>query len=315
MNNLYKAMKNFRELAVLAEEEQRRSRHPEIDVEHLFLALLGIGGPVTEALAQRGVTIPTARSAIEKVHADRIASLGLSLPISPEQHRIPPNVPGRPWAFRAGVRDMLLDAQDHPQPDVALFSSLVSEPTGVVSVALQSMGIQPGELSFPAKSGEPTDGIGGRADTYRRFVPASPEDVWSLLANADRWLEWNDVEFERIEKADFGALRAFPRAKALGRAVTAEVIVRRYEPPRLIEWERTFPEVAASGIYILRISLTPAGVSGTDMTLSYFTQAGSRGQKGIGHLVMRPFLQLLRPFALRNHLRNTADNISQALRS
>ncbi|AKK10003.1 hypothetical protein HCH15_02840 [Corynebacterium testudinoris] len=43
MKSLYLATKSYRELVILAEDEKRRAGHPEIDVEHLFLALLGVG--------------------------------------------------------------------------------------------------------------------------------------------------------------------------------------------------------------------------------------------------------------------------------
>lgn len=61
MKNLYLATKSFRELVILAEDEQRRAGHPEIDVEHLFLALLGVGGAVTNTLNSRGITLASAR--------------------------------------------------------------------------------------------------------------------------------------------------------------------------------------------------------------------------------------------------------------
>ena len=43
MSKIVRHIKCFREMSILAEDEQRRSDHPKIDVEHLFLALVSIG--------------------------------------------------------------------------------------------------------------------------------------------------------------------------------------------------------------------------------------------------------------------------------
>ncbi len=80
MSKIMRTIKWFREMSVLAEDEQRRSGHPDIDTEHLFLALLSIGGPVTQALAGQGVTLSGAREAFADVHARRAAQLGVRVP-------------------------------------------------------------------------------------------------------------------------------------------------------------------------------------------------------------------------------------------
>ncbi|AKK10004.1 SRPBCC family protein [Corynebacterium testudinoris] len=102
---------------------------------------------------------------------------------------------------------MLLAAHNSPQPDVALFRTLVAEHTGLVISMLNSFGVDPESLIFAASD---TDTTNTRSQEYRRFVPATPDEVWSLLSDPDRWLEWNSVEFKRCERADFGVIRAYP---------------------------------------------------------------------------------------------------------
>lgn len=90
MSKVRRTVRWFRDMSVLAEDEQRRSGHPEIEVEHLFLALLSIGGPVTEALAEGGVALASAREAFANVHARHLVALGVEVPTpSKTARRIP----------------------------------------------------------------------------------------------------------------------------------------------------------------------------------------------------------------------------------
>lgn len=312
MKNLYLATKSFRELVILAEDEQRRAGHPEIDVEHLFLALLGVGGAVTNTLNSRGITLASAREAFASAHRQRIASLGLTPPTNSAPAGIPPAAPGRPWHFREGVRDMLLAAHNSPQPDVSLLHALVAERTGLVTSVLNSFRVDPESLTF---AGAGTDTTNTRSQEYGRFVPATPDEVWSLLSDPDRWLEWNSVEFERCERADFGVIRAYPRSDSRHRTLVSELIVRRYTPTSAIEWERIFPDVEGAAIQLFMVTLEPSGPGGTELTLSTSFLAGSGRQLGITSSLAAPLRRLLRPLTVRSFLRSKADNISQALRS
>lgn len=139
MNKYLRSMKWFREMSVLAEDEQRRSRHPEIDSEHLLLALVSIGGPVSDALAGRGVTLASTREAAERTHRERIAKLGISLP-----EETPRTIPVEPYRgefrYRKELRTALEKAACQPQPDVSLFRHLLQEPSGRVREVLQDLG-------------------------------------------------------------------------------------------------------------------------------------------------------------------------------
>ena len=169
MNKYLRSMKWFREMSVLAEDEQRRSRHPEIDSEHLLLALVSIGGPVSDALAGRGVTLASTREAAERTHRERIAKLGISLP-----EETPRTIPVEPYRgefrYRKELRTALEKAACQPQPDVSLFRHLLQEPSGRVREALQDLGVAPESLDLPAAETTAADA----KFTYRRFSPHRP---------------------------------------------------------------------------------------------------------------------------------------------
>lgn len=147
MNKIMRTLKWFREMSILAEDEQRRSGHPEIDFEHLFLALVTIGGPVTDALAERAVTLTVAREAFEELHAHRLASLGVVRPSSEDSlRRIPEGTTRGGFVYSDGARKALELASNRPSQDSALFQTLVEEPSGHIREVLQRLGVNPDEL-------------------------------------------------------------------------------------------------------------------------------------------------------------------------
>lgn len=320
MSKIMRTIKWFREVSVLAEDEQRRSGHPEIDTEHLFLALLSIGGPVTEALAGQGVTLSGAREAFAGVHARRAAQFGVRVPESAESaKRIPDSNARGGFVYRDGVRKILEHASNQTVPDVALLNALVNEPSGHIKEVLRELDVDPDNLAaVAARTREDSKGAEQSFD-YRRFVPAAPDAVWALLSDPDRWLEWNGFEFERVEVTESGILRAYARLRHLDGKPTrvkpqfrvSEYVVSRYEAPHLIQWERSFPNASGTVTQSLRISLSPQG-SGTEVIIS-FGHTGAAGRRSIGYWLMRPVVKLLHPMMVRAHLRGKADNISRAL--
>lgn len=191
--------------SVLAEDEQRRSGHPESDVEHLFLALLSIGGPVTDALAAQGVTLAGARAAFAGLHARRTARLGVRMDESAESARriLDSNARGG-FVYRDGVRKLLEDASNQKAPDTALFAERVGEPPGHIREVLRELEINPDHPALDIARTRENDTAGEHSLDYRRFVPASPDVAWALVSYPDRWLEWNGFEFERVEVTETG---------------------------------------------------------------------------------------------------------------
>lgn len=143
------------------------------------------------------------------------------------------------------------DAANRSRPDVALLETLVGEPSGHIGEVLRTLNVDPEDLEL-ADGEDAVDTVASpsrRSVDYHRFVAVEPETVWSLISDPDRWLEWNDFEFE-----------------------ISEYVVSRFEPPHVIQWERSFPGTGKPSTQSLRIALAPQG-SGTDVTVS-FVHAG-----------------------------------------
>jgi uncharacterized protein YndB with AHSA1/START domain len=322
VKKILRIIKWFREVSVLAEDEQRRSDHPEIDVEHLFLALLSIGGPVTDLLAERGVTLAAGRAAFERIHARRLSGIGVSIPgRGGADRRIPAGNTRGGFVYRAGVRKMLEDAANAPAQDIALFHALLDEPSGDAREVLRELGVEPDTFGLAAATEPATATRSKSATEYQRFVGEGPATVWALVSDPDRWLEWNEFEFDRAEMTDSGVIRAHARERHLdGKPAqlkpefsVSEFVVSRFEPPRLIQWERSFPGADTPGTQSLRLSLTPQK-SGTDLTVSFVQTGPVAGRRTLASSLLRPLARLLHPFLVRAHLRGKADNISRALR-
>lgn len=317
MSKIAQTMSWFREVSVLAEDEQRRAGHPEIDAEHLLLGLIGIGGAVTDALADRGVTLPRAREACAALHERRAASLGVAL-AGTAGERIPDHHAPRGFVFRADVRRMLERAASRPVPDVALLRALCDEPSGHARDVLAVLDVDAGELLGAVGSSANAEDAAPAGGQLRRFLPAPPEKVWELLSDPERFLAWNDFEFEAAA-VDDGVVRARVRERGIdGRPLRVrpafrdvQLALARSEAPRVVEWERSYPAAGASRGWTLRAQLAPSG-SGTELALAFVAAGAAEGGvlARLGRIALRP----LRPLMIRGHLRGKADNISRALR-
>lgn len=326
-----RTMKWFREMSVLAEDEQRRAAHPEIDVEHLFLALLGIGGSVTDALAREGVTLSTARAAFRSLHARRLARLGVTPATAiGGDRRIPEGSTRGGFAYRDGVRAMLENAAAARHPDLTLFRALLDEPSGHAREVLRDLGVDPDDLLSSLELYVPTQRqrVGdherprGAEREYRRSVPFPVGEVRALLSRPERWLEWNDFEAQSAEVMPSGEVHAHTRERNLdGRParLTPEFAstdhrIRSPETSDVIEWVRSFPRAPHIARQVLRIELEPRG-AGTEVTLSLRRDAADATADGLVRRVSPVLITPLRRVIVRAHLRGKADNISRALRT
>lgn len=217
---------------------------------------------------------------------------------------------------------MLEDAANRPEQDVALLEALVGEPSGHIREVLRELAVSPYSLASvvgnpiedPAQNERPPD--------YRRFVASPLDQVWALVSDPDRWVEWNSFEFERAEITDSGVTRAYARTRDLAgkprnvksRLMIAEYIVSRFEPPHLIQWERSFTGTGMPATPSLRVTLSPK-TAGTDVNLTFVRNATPPASKPLTYWFLRSGRKLLFPVVARAYLRGKADNISRALRS
>lgn len=336
MSRMVRTIKWFREISVLAEDEQRRAAHPDIDVEHLFLALLGIGGSVTDALARDGVTLATARTAFQSLYASRLARLGVaSTAAIDDGRRIPEGATRGGFVYREGVRAMLENAAAAPHPDLTLFRALLDEPSGHVREVLRDLGVDPDALllslerSVPAPRQQIRDQQlrdharpRGTEREYRRFVPLPVGEVRALLSHPERWLEWNDFEAQAAQVMPSGEVQAHTRERHVdGRPArlkpefaTTDHRIRSSETLGAIEWVRSFPGAPHIARQVLRIDLEPRG-AGTELMLSLRRDAADATPDGLLRRAGRVLLTPLRRVMVRAYLRGKADNISRALRA
>jgi hypothetical protein len=310
-------------MAVAAQEEQLGADHPRINVEHLFLALLRIGGPVTDALAAEGVTLAVGRKAVDQTHAQRLASLGISLPGGSDGPRERRQDYLAPLEFDQRAQRLLERAANQAEQDVTLFHTLLDEPSGRVRAVLEVLGVEPANLELAAVAPPPlAEPPPAQADPtqrwyeYRRFVPERPAAVWALVSDPERWLEWNQWEHQKAESTEPGTIRAFTKALGSnGKPVrlkpgleTAIYVVKANEPERLIEWERSWPELRSPVHTHFRIELVPRG-SGTEVILKFRADKPKGHFKRLLRFIVRP---LIRP-STGFYLRAKAQGISLAL--
>lgn len=319
----------MRRLTVLADDERARQHHPEVDCEHLFLALLSLGGPVTTALAEAGVTLDAARAELAVRHAERIAGLGITIE-APE-----PNGPIPPYSARGQVdySDRALSLMRSIPFDsgaaasLAAWKALRDEPSVDVDGLLARLGadadaIERSAAAHADDAATPTHGRkphrDGHWSEYRTFVTAPPDELWALISDPARWMEWNGSEHTSARVLDDGTVETRQSRRRRGGAdeevsesesprEISHYTVLRSVPGQIIEWTRTSP--GTDFRWLLQITATPEG-SGMSVGLAYrydFPAGRPRGPfKALGTRATR--------FFGRFYLRSKADDISRALR-
>lgn len=166
-----------------------------IDLDHLYLGLLGVGGAAARLLGRHGVSLTSARARVRDLLAADLAGLGVgeAATLLPE----PLTQPADCFPVDLSDRARPLVAASGKSPDTfALLLLLLQEPSGVVRRLVHADGILPQDLAAPLKEGsdEPyaTDkatllpGVLPRpafARSVTHFVAASPDHVLAVLGD------------------------------------------------------------------------------------------------------------------------------------
>lgn len=103
--------------------------HPEVDVDHLLVDLLVVGGPSARALVAQGGDLPAARCAAQEEQEEHLRELGLTA--------------GRRPVLRAAARTA---ARPLPVNGRALLRTMVGDEGGRTGRLLERMAIDPGAL-------------------------------------------------------------------------------------------------------------------------------------------------------------------------
>ena len=308
------------EISIATKEEAQRWGHPQIDVEHLFLALLINAGPPGEVLRDLGVDVAQARSAVEETHAAQVASLGLKIAPTAPGRLVDPMIGDTDWSPRAmAVLGEMSDSSD----GLALLSAVIDEPSGLMAAVLARLDLEPASVHElitarreVQQNLDATPTRDRQTVSHSGFVPTPIEEVWALVADPLRRPEW-DSSIGSVEPAGalvwtMWAAETMPDGKRrkvspdLQRSRVREIA--RVSPERVV-WETSWPARGQrTGSHVFAITL--ASVSGgTRIRLTWrLPRAG--GWRGLAQRFRAPYLTLM----TRMQLITTIAQISRCFR-
>jgi len=186
--------------------EAARLRHPEIDLDHLYLGLLAQGGPAAQLLGGHGITLASARQAVRDLTAEELASLGIDA-----QAVLQPPPRSTTQLHHGAVGDIPLSERSRElagtarsvRTNSATLRALLDEPSGRVRRLLTWNGADPDAVrtgthdhgserrstelveADPALLPRPSQAV-----RYRQYISATPADVADVIADPDVLTSW-----------------------------------------------------------------------------------------------------------------------------
>lgn len=312
-------------IQVAAAAEALALGHPEVDVEHLLLGLVVVGGPSARALTGAGIDLDALRRAQAQVAGQDLAALGITAPAQ----RAVLHAGQRSAALAVPVggraRD-LLDAAPFRGDDRALLLALLDDEGRRARRLLEHLGIDVevlrerlGGEHAPAPAARDRDGRDGQLGhafaalrgpapaggfwieaSWSQELPVPAERVWALVGDPARRAEW-DPDVTAVAVTAEGVEQLTLRS---GRATTQRVV--QLEPGRAVAWRRrgagTAEVPAEATEQVLQVVLEPVGA-----TTRVHLRLSSPG-RGRGVRLSRPLLARM----VRTRLRVQADVIAQA---
>ncbi|SDD34628.1 Clp protease N-terminal domain-containing protein [Auraticoccus monumenti] len=305
-------------ISLVASEEARRLGHPEVDVEHVLLALLLTDGRAGAVLRSCGVMLAAARTAVETEHVELVARLGVTSP------RVPPQElregAGLDWSERAlGVMRGIKDWSD----DLGLLNALLDEPSGFVGRVVARLGVEEDVLRAGLDDGvdpPPVDPLSEDlswvSHTHIGFVPAAPQEVWTLVADPLRRPEWDILAISveavgegrwRVETTSGRPERRRPAAE--DPPTTMDLVELERHPGSHVEWDTSWQgRRGRTTRQRLRVVVLPT-TGGTRVVL----RLASRQRRGWRGVLPRRLVRVQRLF-MRQVLISLAGGLSRALR-
>lgn len=266
------------EISITAAEEASRWSCPQIDVEHVFLALVINRGPAGDLLRSLGVDLARARAAVERTHADSIDSLGIRVGRLNPSPIVDPMTRGFAWSERAfAVWKQTSSSHD----DVDLLARLIEEPSGLVTDVLAKLDLHPPTVQASIEKCRQHRDI-ARSSPQRHtvyhtsFIPASIGEVWALVADPLRRPEWDDT----IASAEPAGPRCWnlyaAQRRPGGKARRVKVGYQRSQiheidsvPQAQIVWEVCLPDLGKDARkHLFSIDVARA-TGGTDLRLTW----------------------------------------------
>lgn len=316
MNKFTRFATTSQTLSLTAMEEASRRGLREADLEDMFLALVLNDQPAGQVLRDAGISIHSARAAVEAYQKEQIASLGIAADIPPPGDIVFHETGGYSWSKRAS--DLLGRAGQKGRTGdaAAVLRELLNEPSGLITELLQRLGTAPATVlaeleraeSSVASPKKPAAGRRGEVTgSFEAFVPAPMEDVWALLSDPARIPEWEPA---------IGSVEGSGGPVLPGRTWTAHASTtqpdgkplkvnkkfRRREiellqtlPPVHIAWRFTFPDTHTSRPTVTGFELSPAtGGTQLSITVTWFRHQGWRALIGTLLTPLQRFLVWLK---------------------
>lgn len=302
--------------------EAARLRHPEIDLDHLYLGLLAQGGPAAQLLGGHGITLASARHAVRELTVEELAGLGIDTrsmlqpPPRPTTQLHHGAVGEIPMSERA--RELAVTARS-VRTNLATLHALLDEPSGRVRRLLTWDGADPDAVRTEAHDHGSDRGSAElveadpallprstRAVRYRQYVSAAPDDVADVIADPDILSSWA-VKPEDVIRCDGQAV--LTRHGRGSKTMTLRWTVHRSTGPDgpVVTWRQTITGGPHDGQPLTydRYDLRPQG-RGSEVTRT----RGIRTRRLLGRLLTPATARLAglgMPVALQNIAYAVAD--------
>lgn len=329
MNKFTRYATTSHALSLTAIEEASRRGFREADLEDMFLALVLNDQPAGHVLRNTGISIHSARAAVEAYRKDHMASLGITADSPPPGDIVFHETGGYAWSKRASSLLGRAGRNGSTGDAAAVLRELLNEPTGLIIDLLQRLGTSPAKVlaelerteSSLASPNKPAAGRRGEVTgSVEAFVPAPVEDVWALLSDPARIPDW-EPGIGSIEGPGGPVLpgRTWSGHATLirpdGKPLKVNRKFRRREmellqalPPARVAWRFSFPDTHAGRPTVAGFELAPAtGGTRLSITLTWFRHQGWRALPGM-------LLTPLQRFLVWIKLSRISSSISRAFR-
>lgn len=235
--------------------EAARVRAGEVDLEHLYLGLLAVGGSAARLLGRHGITLASARQRVREVQAADLATLGVDIADLPSPIHFM-QLGDLAWKATPRADELLktLKAAD----TYGLLVTLLKEPSGTVRRLVHADGVTPQDLVPELKSGGddpyapenvPADDAllprPNRGLRVRRYISAPPDAVADALADPALLALWA-YDPTKSQVTDAG-LRV--RHDKGGRSITATLTSTRAQDgdTHTVTWVQTAEDTQYAG--------------------------------------------------------------------
>ncbi len=152
--------------------EAARVRTPEIDIDHLYLGLLAVGGQAARLLGRHGVSLASARQRVRESLSDDLATLGVHAPeavLPPPMRAV--EIGGPEWRATPRAHDLVCHAKVK-EGTCAVLAALIAEPSGAARRLLAADGVDPDALLAELAAEGPEPGAPERVPLDSGLLPA-----------------------------------------------------------------------------------------------------------------------------------------------